>query len=170
MSRRRQHEKEQEVLRRNERVLERIAELLEEILYYVKPHRLTHSVANIFSGDSIMANNELVFNVGQTAIDTPTGFLADGVTPSGGVVSNLAVTFSDPSATAVINADGVTITFTGVAASNGPVSGSTSFTITDTDGVVSQWNQPFTVTTNAVAPPPAQLTQSVANVFSTPTP
>lgn len=179
MSRRKQHEKElaQELLRRNERVLEHIAQelegincALEAILSYVRPHRLTHSVANIFTGDSNMANNALVFNVGQTSIDTPTGFLADGVTPSGGVVSNLAVTFSDPSATAVINADGVTITFTGVAASNGPVSGSTSFTITDTDGVVSQWVQPFTVTTNAVPPPPAQLTQSVANMFSTPTP
>lgn len=168
MSRRRQHEKEQEqeVLRRNERVLERIAELLEEILYYVRPHRLTHSVANIFTGDKAMENNVLVMNVGDTYLDTPTGFLTDGVTPSGGVVSNLSVTFSDPSATAVINADGVTITFTGVAASTGPVSGSTSFTITDTDGVVSQWNQPFTVTTNAVAPPPQQLTQSVANVFT----
>ena len=114
-----------------------------------------------------MANNVLVFNVGQTAVDTLTPFLADGITPSGGVVSNVVVTFSDPSATAALQPDN-TILFTGVAASTGPVSGSNAFTITDTDGVVSQWNVGFTVQTNAVAPPPAQLTQSVANVFSTP--
>jgi len=115
-----------------------------------------------------MADNILVFNVGQTAIDTLTPRLTDGVTPSGGVISNVVVTFSDPSATAVLQPDN-TILFTGVAASAAPVSGSTALTITDTDGVVSTWNIPFTVQTNAPVPP-AQLTQSVANVFSTPTP
>lgn len=111
-----------------------------------------------------MVDNVLVFNVGDTAVDTLTPRLADGVTPSEGVVSNVVVTFSDPSATAVVQPDG-TILFTGVAASNGPVSGSVSLTVTDTDGVVSQWTVGFTVTTNAVVTPPAQLTQSVANVF-----
>lgn len=115
-----------------------------------------------------MANNVLVFNVGQTSTDTITPLLADGVTPSGGVLSNVAVTFSDPSATAVVQPDN-TILFTGVAASSGPISGTTSCTVTDTDGVVSTWNTAFTVQTNSVVPP-AQLTQSVANVFSTPTP
>ncbi len=113
-----------------------------------------------------MANNALVFNVGQTSTDTITPLLADGVTPSGGTVSNVAVTFSDPSATAAVQPDG-TILFTGVAASTGPITGSAACTVTDTDGAVSTWNQAFTVTTNAVVPP-AQLTQSVANVFSTP--
>lgn len=130
---------------------------------------LTASVANVFTGDIPMADNVLVLNVGQTAIDTLTPRLADGVTPSGGVVSNVVVTFSDPSATAAVQPDN-TVLFTGVAASVGPISGSTSLTITDTDGVVSTWNVPFTVQTNAVPPPPQQLTQSVANVFSTPTP
>jgi len=118
-----------------------------------------------------MPNNALVFNVGQTSVDTVTPLLADGVTPSGGTVSSVVVTFSDPSATAVVQPDN-TILFTGVAASSGPVSGSTACTVTDTDGAVSTWNQAFTVTTNAVTPPPppSQLTQSVANVFSTPTP
>ena len=114
-----------------------------------------------------MADNILVLNVGQTSIDTLTPRLADGVTPSGGVVSNVAVAFSDPSATAVLQPDN-TILFTSVVASTSPVAGSVSLTITDTDGAVSQWTVPFTVQTNAVAPPPEQLTQSVANVFSTP--
>ena len=118
-----------------------------------------------------MPNNVLVFNVGQTSIDTITPFLADGTTPSGGVLSNVAVSFSDPSATAVVQADN-TVLFTGVADSAGvAVSGSTSCSVTDTDGVVSTWTTAFTVQTIGVTPPPPeQLTQSVANVFSTPTP
>ena len=131
----------------------------------LKPPTITASVVNRFSGEN-MADNALVLNVGQSSIDTLTPRLADGVTPSGGVVSNVAVQFSDPSATAEIQPDN-TIKFTGVAASTGPVSGSTSCTVTDTDGAVSQWTVPFTVQVNA-PPPPEQLTQSVANVFSTP--
>ena len=115
-----------------------------------------------------MADNVLVLNVGQTAIDTLTPRLADGITPSGGVISNVVVTFSDPSATAAVQPEN-TILFTGVAASVGPISGSTALTITDTDGVTSTWNVPFTVQVNAPIPP-AQLTQSVANVFSVPIP
>jgi hypothetical protein len=133
------------------------------------PPTSTASITNLFSGDVTVANNALVFNVGQTSTDTVTPLLADGVTPSGGVVSNLAVTFSDPSATAAVSGAN-TILFTGVAPSTGAISGSVSCTVTDTDGVVSTWTQAFTVTTSAVAPPPAQLTQSVANVFSTPLP
>ena len=132
------------------------------------PSPTTKFVVNRFSGDSLMADNILVLNVGQTSIDTLTPRLADGVTPSGGVVSNVAVAFSDPSATAVLQPDN-TILFTSVVASTSPVAGSVSLTITDTDGAVSQWTVPFTVQTKAVTPPPpGQLTQSVANVFSTP--
>lgn len=163
---------EKEILRVEEEILRETREThreVEEIERLLHPHRLTKSVANVFSGDTIMANNVLVFNVGQTSIDTLTPFLTDGVTPSGGVVSSVSVTFSDPSATAVVQPDN-TILFTGVADSAGvSVSGSNSFTITDTDGVVSTWNVPFTVQTIGVTPP-TQLTQSVANVFSTPTP
>ena len=134
-----------------------------------QPKTLTASIANIFSGASItMANNALVLNVGQTSTDTVTPLSADGVTPSGGVVSNLTVAFSDPSATASVSGAN-TLLVTGVAASAGPISGSVSCTVTDTDGVVSQWTQGFTVQTNGVVPP-AQLTQSLVNVFSTPLP
>ena len=113
-------------------------QLLQRIVDNTNPRQLTQKVVNIFSGDSIMANNALVVN------------------------------FSDPSATAVVQPDN-TVLFTGVADSAGvAVAGSTALTITDTDGVVSQWTVAFTVTT--VGPPPQQLTQSVANVFSTPTP
>ena len=114
--------------------------------------------------------NALVFNVGQTSTASIAPLATDGVTNSGGVVSAVVFTFSDPSATVVLNADGLTATCTGVAASTGPVSGNATCTVTDTDGVVSQWSQPFTITTNAAAPPPAQLTQSVAVQFTTPTP
>jgi hypothetical protein len=148
--------------------VEQIKSEVDQIISELAPIPETASIANIFSGDSNMADNALVFTVGQTSIDTITPLLADGVTPSGGVVSNVVITFSDPSATFVVNAD-QTVTWTAVAASTGAVSGSTAATVTDTDGAVSTWNQEFTVQTNAVVPP-AQLTQSIVNRFSTPTP
>ena len=164
---------DQEILRTEREILRETREThreVEEIERRLRPHKLTASVANIFSGDFPM-DNTLVLNVGQTSIDTITPRLADGVTASGGVLSAVVVTFSDPSATFVLNPDN-TVTFTGVAASASPISGSTACTVTDTDGVVSTWTVPFTVQTNGTVapPPPAQLTQSVANVFSTPTP
>ncbi len=139
---------------------------VDEIQEDLEPKPLTKSVANIFIGVGKMADNVLVFNVGQTSIDTLTPRAADG-SPSGGVVSNVAVNFSDPSATATVNPDN-TVTFVGVADSAGiAVNGSTTCTVTDTDGAVSQWTVSFTVQT--VGPvPPSQITQSVANVFSTP--
>lgn len=160
---------------RLERYLERLIEveerntrLLERLL---NRQPVTASIAVRFSGESIMANNVLVFNVGQTSQASIVPLLADGVTPSGGVLSNVSYSFSDPSATVVLNSDGVTATVTGVAASTGPVSGSAACSVTDTDGVVSTWTQAFTIQTNAVAPPPpSQLTQSVAVEFSAPTP
>lgn len=150
--------------------LERLDRKLNQIEREIdqKHQHITDSVANVFTGEFKMADNALVFNVGQTSIDTLTPRLADGSTPSGGVISNVVVTFSDPSATFVLNPDN-TVTYTAVAASSGPISGSTALTITDTDGIVSTWNIPFTVQTNGVIPP-AQLTQSVSNVFSVPTP
>lgn len=153
------------------RILHIVREIKREIKSSIPASTLTKSIANRFSGDSIMANNALVFNVGQTSIDTITPLLADGVTPSGGVVSGLTVTFSDPSATAAVSGAN-TVVFTGVAASAAPISGSVGCTVTDSDGATSTWTQAFTVQTNAVAPPPppSQLTQSIANVFSTPTP
>lgn len=147
------------------------AVLLREILHRLKHRPLTAAIAVHFTGESPMANNTLVFNVGQTSQASIQPLLADGVTPSGGVLSAVSYTFSDPSATVVLNTDGLTATVTGVAASTGPVAGTATCTVTDTDGVVSTWTQPFTVTTLAVVPPPpppAQLTQSVAVEFSVP--
>lgn len=115
-------------------------------------------------------SSALVFNVGQTSTASILPLLADGTTHSGGTVSEVVYTFSDPSATVVLNPDGLTALCTGVAPSNGPVKGSATCTVTDTDGMVSKFTQEFTITTNAVAPPPAQLTQSIAVLFSTPTP
>lgn len=147
--------------------------LLERVLRFLEhephPQPLTRSITVRFTGESIMpSTNSLVLNVGQTSQASIQPLLADGTTPSGGVLSNVSFSFSDPSATVSLNADGLTATATGVAASTGPVSGSAACTVTDTDGVVSTWTQPFTIQTNAVAPPPQQLTQSVAVQFSDP--
>jgi hypothetical protein len=138
--------------------------LLYAILQEVKPQpRLTQRIANRFSGVHPMADNVLVFNVGDTALQTITPLDKDD-NPSNGAISNVVITFTDPSATFVINPDN-TVGWTPVAASTaGPANGNTACTVTDTDGVVSQWNQPFTVQVNGNVPP-AQLTQSVANRF-----
>lgn len=146
---------------------------LREILRILRPQTFTASIAVQFTGDSIMPNNSLVFNVGQTSQASIVPLLADGVTPSGGTLSAVSYTFSDPSATVVLNADGLTATVTGVVASTGPVAGTAACTVTDTDGAVSTWSQAFTITTNPVTPPPpppTQLTQSIAVAFSAPTP
>ena len=136
-----------------------------------KPQPLTHHIDVEFTGENpTMAANALVLNVGQTSQASIVPLLADGVTNSGGALSNVSYSFSDPSAAVVLNPDGVTATVTGVAASAGAVSGTASCTVTDTDGVVSTWTQTFTITTNAVPPPPSQLTQSIAVEFSAPTP
>ena len=157
-----------EVSEHSRRILRKIAKDLEP-----EP-TLTAAIAVLFTGDNtVMANNALSLNVGQTSQASIATFLADGVSASGGTVSAVTFTFSDPSATVVANADGLTATVTGVAASTGAVSGSVACTVTDTDGVVSTWTQAFTVTTGGGAPPPpppSQLTQSVAVAFSTPTP
>lgn len=146
--------------------------LLREILHHLKPQTLSRSSAVQFKGEKIMANNALVLNVGQTSTATPITFLSDGVTPAGATYSAATYTFSDPSATVVLNPDGLTAIVTGVAASTGAISGSVTFTATDTDGAVSTWVNPFTITTNAVQPPPppSQLSQSSALQFSVPTP
>lgn len=161
-------------LHETDRLLHEILEELRHIRRELKPHpHRTARIANIFSGDHPIMNNVLVLLVGQTSIDTIIPLLADGTTPSGGKLSDVIVNFTDPSATAVLNPDN-TVTFTGVAASTGgtPVSGTTQATVTDTDGAIATFSQGFTVLVNAVIPPPppTQLTQSIANVFSTPTP
>ena len=159
-----------------DRQIERLIEIeekqlrvLDQIELELKPHPVTSSIAVKFTGDITMPNNALTLNVGQTSQASIVPFLSDGTTNSGGTVSGVSYSFSDPSATVVLNSDGVTATVTGVAASSGAVSGSASCSVVDSDGVTSTWTQAFTITTNGVVPP-AQLTQSVAVEFSTPTP
>jgi hypothetical protein len=153
-------------------VLEHSLHELREIRRELKPRTktLTAAIAVRFTGtgEPIM-NNILTLNVGQTAQASILPLLTDGVTPSGGTLSAVSYTFSDPSATVVLNPDGLTATVTGVAASAGPISGAASCTVGDTDGAVSTWTQAFTVQTNAPVPP-SQITQSIAVQFSTPTP
>jgi hypothetical protein len=140
----------------------------EDILRTIHPHQLSRVSAVRFTG-AIMVDNILSLNVGQKSTASPVTYLADGVTPSGAEYSAATYTFSDPSATVDLNADGVTATVTGVAPSTGPVSGSVAFTATDTTGAVSTWTQSFTVTTNSTTgAPPVQLSQSSAVQFSTP--
>lgn len=157
-----------EIEKRQLKIEEETLHVLREIERDLHPKRFSRFAAVRFTGDIIMADNVLVLNVGQTSTAAPITYLADGVTPSGATYSAVTYTFNDPSATVVLNPDGVTAVVTGVAASTGPVSGTVSFTATDSDSVVSQWTQTFTITTNAVAPPPAQLSQVAAVQFSTP--
>lgn len=152
------------------RVEEEQLQVLRKIEHNTRPRPQRLSTFSIirFTGD-VMADNNLVLNVGQTALASPATLLADGVTDSGATYSAATYTFSDPSATVVLNPDGITALVTGVAPSTGPVSGSVAFTATDTDGAVSTWNQTFTISTNEVVPPPpAQLSQSAVVHFSTP--
>lgn len=155
--------------------------LLKRIDRILTPRQVTKSVAAIFTqplpqvegapSPMPVSPNVLELNVGQTSTLTPTGFLDTGfATLSGATPSGVTYTFSDPSATVVPNPDGITALVTGVAASTaGAVTGSFTCTMTDTDGVASSWTVSFTVLVDGVTPPPpAQLTQAVAAVFSTP--
>ena len=160
------HDDLSEVLRTEREILR----VEKEILRGLPKQPLSRFSAVRFSGDKKMADNVLVLDVGQTSKASPITYLADGVTPSGATYSGATWTFSDPSATVVLNPDGVTATVTGVAPSSAAVSGSVAFTATDTDGAVSTWTQDFTITTNGVTPPPppAQLSQSSAVQFTPP--
>jgi hypothetical protein len=172
---------EKEILKRLLRESKENAEEIARVLHIVReierelrpqPQPITRSIAVQFTGEPPMPNNALTLNVGQTSQASIQPLLADGVTPSGGTLSAVSYSFADPSATVVINADNLTATVTGVAASTGAVTGVAACTVTDSDGVVSTWSQTFTVTTSGITPPPppTQLTQSVAVQFSTPTP
>jgi hypothetical protein len=156
-----------------ERRLDRIEKSLGRILHilrHLNHPQITRSIAVRFTGDSLMPNNALTFNVGQASQASIQPLLADGVTPSGGTLSAVSYSFNDPSATVSLNPDGLTATVIGVADSAGvAVSGVATCTVNDTDSVVSTWTQAFTITTiGVVPPPPSQLTQSVAVQFTTP--
>lgn len=174
---------EHQIERRLERLEREAAEIKKdarEILWILRHHHpqpppppdqlLTRSIAVCFTGDTPMPNNSLALNVGQTSTASIQPFLADGVTPSGGVLQNVSYSFADPSATVVLNSDGLTALVTGVADSAGvAVQGIATATVTDTDGVISQWSQMFTIQTIGVTPPPpSQLTQSIAVQFTVP--
>lgn len=146
--------------------------VLREIAHELHRPRLSTFAAVQFLGDSVMADNILVLNVGQTSQASVITYLADGTTPAGAIYSAATWNFADPSATVVLNPDSVTATVTAVAPSAAPVAGSVTYTATDTDGAVSTWSQTFTIAVNAVTPPPppTQLSQFSAVQFSTPTP
>lgn len=148
-----------------------IVVLLKKVLHHQQPPRLSQIAVVSFTGELTMSTAALVFNVGQTAPVSVGTLLADAATPSGATYSAAVYTFSDPSATIAADDTG-TGTVTAVSASTGPVSGSVAFTATDTDGAVSEWTAPFTITTNpaVVPPPPSQLSQSAVVIFGTPTP
>ena len=158
----------------NAREIARVLKIVHEIERELRPQPqpLTRTIAVHFTGESVMPNNALTLNVGQASQASIQPLLADGITPSGGTLSAVSYSFVDPSATVVLNADGLTATVTGVADSAGvAVTGTATATVTDTDQAVFTFTQAFTVTTIAVTPPPpAQLTQSIAVTFSTPTP
>ena len=115
--------------------------------------------------------NALVLTVGQNSILTPEPLVPGGGASSKGVISNLIFTFNDPSASVEGRPDGVSALVTGLLPSeNGPVTGTASFTIKDTNGAISNWIQAFTIEVDApeATPAPLQLTESVAINFSTP--
>jgi hypothetical protein len=106
-------------------VLEHSLHELREIRRELKPRtrNLTAAIAVRFTGTGEPTmNNILTLNVGQTSTASIAPLLTDGVTPSGGTLSAVSYTFSDQSATVVLNPDGLTATVTGVAASAGPIS------------------------------------------------
>lgn len=115
--------------------------------------------------------NSLTLAVGQSSTGTIIPLLADGITPSGGAISNASFSITpDPSFSAVDNADG-SVTIVGLAVSASPVTGTASATITDHDGAVSTFSQSFTIVVTAgTTPPPTATTASIGVSFSTPTP
>jgi hypothetical protein len=169
MSRRKNKNQDAAILRTEREILhveERILHELQEL----HPHTpRTASISLQFSGETTMPNNVLDLNVGQSSTGTITPLLADGVTPSGGAISNAVFSIPpDPSFSATDNADG-TVTITGLAVSAAPVTGTASATVTDGDGVVSTFSTSFTVTVAAgTPPPPTATTASIAVSFSIP--
>lgn len=153
---------------REDREIREILDLEREILRELHPKRLTQRISIRFTGETTMANNAVTLNVGQTSTASIQPLLADGVTPSGGTLSNVSYAFVQPTtaATVELNSDGVTALVTGVSNSSGTILGTATATVTDTDGAVTTFSQSFTVTVNA--PTPQQLTQSIAVQFTAP--
>lgn len=113
-----------------------------------------------------MAFNAVILNVGQSTTATIVPLEADGVTITpGAVVSSATISVTDPSVTVVDNADG-SVTITGIAA--GTASGAASAEVTDEDGTVTELTATFSVTVNAVTPPPPPTgrTTSIGVSFS----
>lgn len=141
-----------------ERLLREIVDLQREILKYVRPP-LTSRIFIAIGEDMSPAT----INVGQSIPATIVPLAADGVTPSGGAVSNPTWSVSDSAvATLTENADG-SATLKGVAA--GTVTVNVTATVTDTDGSVNTFSGMNTLSVQA--PPPAPLTASIAIQFGT---
>jgi hypothetical protein len=153
---------------KEDRELKEVLELEREILERLEPHRLTQRISIRFTGEITMANNAVTLNVGQKSTASIQPLLADGVTPSGGTLSNVSYAFvqATTAATVDLNSDGVTALVTGVSNSSGTILGTATATVTDTDGAVTTLSQSFTVTVNA--PAPQQLTQSIQVQFTAP--
>src|ERR1035441_5275018 len=99
--------KEHQIERRLEQIEKSLGRIL-HVLRHLNHPQLTRAIAVRFTGESVMPNNALTLNVGQTSQASIQPLLADGVTPSGGTLSVVSYTFNDPSATVVLNADGLT--------------------------------------------------------------
>lgn len=147
-------------------ILKSILRELRMIRRELTPRRITAAIAVKFTGAKM--ENVLNIKVGQTSTATLLELTSDGVTASGGVPSSVVFTFNDPSATVVLDPDGVSALITGVAVSNGPIAGTVTATITDTDGAVSQFADSFTIEVDADVTAPVPLTKSIAVNFSTP--
>jgi hypothetical protein len=170
MSHRNRPKNEDSAILRAEREILHVEEEILRQLHKLNPHhQRTASISLQFSGDLIM--NSLTLAVGQSSIGTIIPLLADGVTPSGGAVSNASFFIPpNPSFSAVDNADS-TVTIVGLAVSAATVTGTASTTITDQDGAVSTFSQSFTIVVTAgTTPPPTATTASIGISFSTPTP
>jgi hypothetical protein len=149
------------------KLLERILRELRMIRRGLTRQRITTRIEVRFSGENMANSVEL--QVGQSSIATIEALASDG-SASNGVISAVAFTFTNPDASFVNGADGVSGTVTGVEPSTGPIEGSVTCTVTDTDGAVSQFTQSFSVTVDPGAPPPPPVptTASVQVNFSTP--
>jgi len=171
MSRRKNKNQDAAILRTEREILHVEEQILHE-LHELHPHvPRTALIALQFSGEIAMPNNVLTLNVGQSSTGTIVPLATDGVTPSGGAVSNPVFSIPpDPSFSATDNTDG-TVTITGLTVSAASVTGTATCVVTDTNGATGSFTQTFTITVNAGSPPPpTETTASIGISFSTPTP
>ncbi len=161
------HKKIVRLLRASLKVQLAQLEIQQQINNKLPPLRTTTTFVKFTTGDTTMPSIDAVkLKIGQSS----TGTINPGeggttvITP-GAVVSAQTATITDAGISLVMNADG-TFTVTGLGATAGPVTGSQSSTVTDVDGTVTNFTNPFTVEVEA---PPARTTTTFVS-FSDPTP